>query len=63
MKANVIMPEIREGTEKDVKVDADKIPNVEWNCLCAVLLPAMREYFGLDKPERCEGNEVENCTD
>ena len=28
MKANVIMPEIREGTEKDVKVDASSVPDV-----------------------------------
>ena len=42
MKANVIMPEIREGTEKDVKVDASSVPDVEWRGICAVLLPAIR---------------------
>lgn len=48
MKSNVIMPEIRVGTEQDVKVDAGKVPDIEWTSFCAVLLPAMREYFGLD---------------
>ena len=57
MKANVIMPEIREGTEKDVKVDASSVPDVEWRGICAVLLPAIREYYGLDKPEGGEGDE------
>ena len=49
MKANVIMPEVREGTEKDVKVDASKVPDVEWNCLCAVLLPLIRDFYELDE--------------
>lgn len=48
MKANVILPESREGTEQDVKVDPSSVPDVEWNCLCAVLLPAIRAFYGLD---------------
>ena len=51
MKANVIMPEVREGTEKDVKVDASKVPDVEWNCLCAVLLPLIRDFYELDETD------------
>ena len=48
MKANVILPEIREGTEKDVKVDSSSVPDVEWRGICAVLLPAIRAFYGLD---------------
>ena len=55
MKANVIMPEIREGTEKDVKVDASSVPDVEWRGICAVLLPAIRAFYGLDD-EKGGGN-------
>lgn len=63
MKAKIREPEAipSETSPKSVKVDADKVPEVEWNCICAVLLPAIREYYGLDKPEGGEGDEVENC--
>lgn len=55
MKANVILPEIREGTERDVKVDASSVPDVEWNGICAVLLPTIRAFYGLDD-EKGGGN-------
>ena len=56
MKANVIMPEIREGTEKDVKVDASSVPDVEWRGICAVLLPAIRAFYGLDDEKGGDNN-------
>lgn len=49
MNASIIIPEVREGTERDVKVDASKVPDVEWNCLCAVLLPLIRDFYELDE--------------
>ena len=56
MKANVILPEIREGTEKDVKVDASSVPDVEWRGICAVLLPAIRVFYGLDDEKGGDNN-------
>lgn len=63
MKANIIMPEIHEGTEQTVKVDVSRVPEVEWHGFCAVLLPAMREYFGLDdvKGGGDDGRSYGNC--
>ena len=60
MKANVIMPEVREGTEKDVKVDASSVPDVEWRGICAVLLPAMRAFFGLDDEKGGVNDEIKD---
>ena len=56
MKANVIMPEIREGTEKDVKVDASSVPDAVWRGICAVLLPAIRAFYGLDDEKGGDNN-------
>lgn len=57
MKAKIREPEVipSETSPKSVKVDADKVPDVEWNCICAILLPAIRAFYGLDD-EKGGGN-------
>ncbi len=60
MRANVILPEIREGTPQDVRVDASSVPEVEWHGICAVLLPAIRAFYGLDDEKGGGRNEIED---
>ena len=33
---------------QDVHVDADQVPDVEWRGLCALILPMIRSYYGLE---------------